>query len=68
MNYFRNQKKQTIKNIRNQIEEKEPIEKNKLISLIEIEIGASKNKAQEYLETLEIAGKIKLEDGNYSVK
>lgn len=68
MNYFRDQKVKMFELIQNEIRESQPIEKDKLISTIEIETGASKDKTEDYLDTLENADKIKLEDGEYSVK
>jgi len=68
MNYFRDQKVKMFELIQNKIRDNQPIKKDKLISTIEIETGASKDKTEDYLDTLQNADKIKLEDGKYSVE
>lgn len=63
MSYYSDLKKQRMENIIDYVKNENP-EKEKAIAEIEIEFGLSSEKAEEYLNKLVDAGKIKETDQN----
>lgn len=53
---------QTFKTILKYLEAEKTMKKDKLVATLEIEAGLSNKKAQEYIETLLTAKKIKIND------
>lgn len=62
MSYYQNQKKQRLQNILNGIEEDEPVKQEKLVAEMEIQLGLSQDKAEDYIHTLKNAEKVQLND------
>jgi len=56
-------KKETYQTIQNYLKNEAPVEKDRMLAELEIEMGLSQEKASEYIETLEKAKRIKIEDG-----